>query len=386
MKKFKIAHVQVTPKLSGAQLFSLQIFKSLPDEYYEKYLITSSKDGATPLQIQDLVNAYEACNVKVILLQSLKRKIGFYDIRCFKDMYRIFREHDFDIVHTNSTKPGIISRIAAFFAGVKKIIHTVHGISYHKFLSIHKRAFYYTIEVVAMCFGDYNVCVNKYYLKYYNWVLFKKSINIYNGYDFSALADDLCPKKFEATSLVDGDSDDFKLLFVGRLDDQKDPMTLLHAFKLLMNQNSSEKIRFTLSIVGDGELYDACDEFCQVNNLYPAVTLHGWSSNPFPYYKASHLFVSPSIYEAFGFTFVEASYFGLPIVATNVEGIPEVVLDGQTGVLVQPKSPQAVADAIIKIASDKTVYTYLSRNSRSSVQSRFGLSSMVASYRKIYEC
>lgn len=380
MSKIKIVHVQVIPKLSGAQLFSLSLLSSLSSELYDKYIIFSEDEDVTVQQKEEVVTRFSAAGVKIIWLKSLRRSIGVHDVKCLLELVSIFKKHCFDIVHTNSTKPGIIARIAARVAGIKKIIHTVHGIAYHDNIPLLKRVFFYLIEVISTPFGHYNICVNKFYLKYYRWLPFVRSMTIYNGLDFLSLSAksgiSVPERNYDFTQR------EVKLLFVGRLDEQKDPLTLLQAFKLL---STSRERRFKLSMVGDGELMEACKQYCIENNLIDDVTIHGWVSQPQSLYATSDIFVCPSIYEAFGFTFVEAAYYGLPIVATNVEGIPEVVIDNYMGHLVQSKSPEQLAFAILNIANNQKVYQVFAQNAHNSVVSRFSIENMIAGYKKIYE-
>lgn len=380
VNRLKIVHVQVIPKLSGAQLFSLSLLSALPSELYEKYVIFSDRELVGPEQKEEIISRFSDAGVSIIWLSSLQREISLRDVRCFLDLYAIFKQYNFDIVHTNSTKPGILARVAARIVGVKKVIHTVHGIAYHANLSIFKRLFFYFIEVFSTLFCHNNISVNKYYVRYYKWLPFVRTMTIYNGVDFHKLGKEhtvnLSNKKFDFSNKT------AQLLFVGRLDEQKDPLTLLRACNLLKYKY---KCKFKMSIVGDGELLSECHSYCQNNNLLNEVRFHGWVSPPYRLYSEADVFVSSSIYEAFGFTLVEAAYYGLPIVATNVEGIPEVVQDNLMGYLVDPKSPAELASALNKILSDQRKLYQFSVSAHDSVVSRFSLEKMVANYRDIYE-
>lgn len=385
MKKIKIIHIQVVPKLSGVQLFTLHLLSALPDNLYEKYAVFSSIEEVSEIQKRELVEKFSAAKIKIIWFSSLKRNIGIHDACCFIDFYRLFKDNAFDIVHTNSTKPGIVARVAARVAGIKKIVHTIHGISYHAYIPIPKRVFYYLIEITSSLFGNYNICVNKFYLRFYSWIPLNKALTIYNGVDFNLLQKNREVSKLSSPRSLFSQQTDFRILFVGRLDDQKDPITLLESFKILCENYPIKNINYTLSMVGDGELSQAANKFCIDNSMQSVVKFHGWSTNPVSHYISSDLFVCSSIYEAFGFTFVEAAYFGLPIVASNVEGIPEVVLDGKMGYLVPAKAPALLAEAIYRIASNPEIRSRFSREGTVSVVERFSIETMVSSYRKIYE-
>jgi glycosyltransferase involved in cell wall biosynthesis len=113
----------------------------------------------------------------------LYREIGIRDIGAFIEIYSICKRERFDIVHTHSTKPGIIGRIAAKLAHVPLVIHTVHGLSFHDFVKFPRWHFYWICEMIASFFCDNIVLVNNYYRKYFK--LFKsKVITIYNGVNF----------------------------------------------------------------------------------------------------------------------------------------------------------------------------------------------------------
>ena len=115
----KILHIQVLPKLSGAQKVSLDILRSLPTEY-DKYILfgdlLDSGDKA------DCIKQFEKVGVKVLLLSELKREICWNDIYAFWKIFKLCKKEKFDIVHTNSTRPGIIGRIAATLAGVPLVV------------------------------------------------------------------------------------------------------------------------------------------------------------------------------------------------------------------------------------------------------------------------
>lgn len=380
LSKIRIVHIQVIPKLSGVQLFSLNLLSGLPDSIYDKYVVFSSSEAVLEKQKKEIIERFSTENIKIIWVSHLKRSIGLSDIFSFFEFYSLFKKYKFDIVNTNSTKPGIVARIAARLAGIPNVIHTVHGIAFHKNEAFLKRCIYYSIEFFSSLFSNYIVSVNRYYLKYYNWIPFCKASTIYNGVKFPRVA-----VKRSIDSELDLSKKVVKLLFVGRLDAQKDPLTLLRAFDILVNQLNKDKINFILNVVGDGEYLTRCKEFCIEKKIHDSVIFHGWSTNTSLHYSQADLFVSSSVYEAFGFTLVEAAYHGLPIVATNVEGIPEVVIHNKMGLLVEPSEPLFLAAAIHFLSSHPELMSLYSKFGRESVCSRFQVKDMIDSYRNLYE-
>ncbi|HEI9845846.1 glycosyltransferase family 4 protein [Morganella morganii] len=369
MKPSSIAHIQVIPKLSGAQLFSLEILKNT--NINERYIICSSSETTDKNQKNEFIRQFENIGVKIIWVKYLKRNIGIHDILAFWELYSICKKYKFDIVHTNSTKPGFIARISARIAGIKKIIHTVHGISFHRNCTLIVRLFFYMIEIISLQFGHYNITVNKYYLKYYRICPWKKSYSIYNGVDF---------KKLNTIESKPKDLNTFKILFVGRLDKQKDPLSLIHAVSLCYKKYKN----ISLDIIGDGYLFKECIELIKELNLTDIINIRGWCNTPSIYYQSSDIFISPSIFEAFGFTLTEAAYYKLPIIATNVEGIPEVVKDKKMGFLVNPRDINEIAEKIIYFIENPKILKEMGEYGHYYVTNNFPIAKMVRKYNMLY--
>lgn len=371
----KIAHVLVLPKMAGSQKFCHMLLSKL--QGYEKYVIVSKCEDVNESQVEEFTKAFLSIDVKIIWCSNLRRNIGKDDLKGFIELYKIFKLHKFDIVHTNSTKPGILARIAARLSGIKRIVHTVHGISFYRNQSAVKRFIYWAIEILALQFGDVNVCVNEFYLKYYKHIFWKKTITIHNGYDFSIL--DRFKKNNER--FLFQRKDKFSFLFVGRLDNQKDPLTLIKAFSILVKRHPN----LSLDIVGDGELRSLCEELVSTLNIDKYVKFHGWIDSPFKYFMECDAFVCPSTYEAFGFIFLEAAYFAKPIVSTNVEGIPEVVVDNKMGFLVDPNDYSEFAKKMEILALSPKIAAEMGTFGSKYVTEKFNENIFINSYESLYE-
>lgn len=368
MKK-KILHIQVIPKLSGVQKVSLEIFKGLPNKDYEKWILFSDSTDAGDKEA--CKKAFEDSGAKILYTKNLHRAIGKSDFSALWEIYTLCKKERFDIVHTHSTKPGIIGRIAATLAGTPLVIHTVHGLSFHHFVKFPVWQFYWMCEMFASLFCDHIVMVNRYYKKYFKWYRKKHSV-IYNGIDYTIYS--TVPQKLKTNNEIN-------ILSVGRLDTPKDPITLLRAAKIVLEKNQS--VRFTL--VGDGEKYQDCLDFIEANHLTSFITLAGWQNDVSHYYATADIFTLSSIYESFGLIFLEAGYFELPVVSTNVEGIPEVVADGETGILCNPRDSEALAQNILKLVNNPGLRLQLGKKGKQRVTSLFTQQRMVSSYLAIYE-
>ncbi len=363
----KILHIQVLPKLSGVQKISLEIFNYLPNNDYEKWILFSDNLDVGDKEL--CKNVFEKSGAKVIFTSLIRREICKQDISATKFIYNLCKKEKFDIVHTHSTKPGIIGRIAATLAGVPLVIHTVHGLSFHDFVKFPKWQFYWACEMIASLFCHQIIMVNKFYGKYFKW-LGNKVSTIYNGIDFSTLSQINKPS-----------SDTCKILFVGRLDEQKDPITILHVAKNIVKVHP--EIIFTL--VGDGELMGKCRDYICENKLENSIILEGWQSNVSQYYASHDIFFAPSIFESFGLMFIEAGYYRLPIVTTNVEGVPEVVKDGETGFLSDPRDEINMTNNLLLLIKNKELREQMGLKSHNRAVTMFSSTIMASKYKENYD-
>lgn len=361
----KIVHIQVIPQLSGVQQVSLDILKGL-DNSFDKYILF----GGKPLD-NSFNQYFEEHNIKVVYIESLARDISLDDFQAFWDLYTFFKKNNFDIVHTNSTKPGIIARVAAKMARVKQVYHTVHGIAFHQHEKPTKRFIYYLLEIISTLFGDKNITVNKYYLKYYPRIICK-SLAIHNGVDFSELK----VNRRKTDNCVN-------IGFFARLDKQKDPLTFIKIVKALTEQKQlTQNVHFYLA--GDGELREQCLELIKKLKLNEVITYVGWVSNKSDFFNKIDILCQPSLWEAFGLNLVEAGYFAIPCVASDVEGIPEVIKHNETGILCPAQNVEVFSEAITKLVNDTEYRLLLSEQAAIYVKKYFQQATMVDEYQKLY--
>lgn len=369
----KILHILVLPKLTGCQRVSLEILNSLPDTQYEKWVLFSNEiEGQKRIECEE---AFTRAGVKVMYSEYMKRAISIKDVAAIWEIYRLCKEKKFDIVHTHSTKPGIIGRIAATFAGIPLVMHTVHGLAFHQFVSFPKWQFYWACEMFASLFCDKIVLVNRFYNCYFKWFK-KKTTTIYNGIDFSSFSFNAKNDRKE-----EKEGKEVKILFVGRLDFQKDPLTLLQSASIVCRKYPC--VKYTL--VGDGEKYMQCEQFLKENNLQNNVELVGWQNDVASYYSSHDIFIASSIYESFGLMFVEAGFYHLPIVATNVEGIPEVVENGVCGLTCNPKDFVTLAENTIMLIEDSSLRHNMGEMAYHRMISLFSVQRMTLQYKATYE-
>ena len=187
---------------------------------------------------------------------------------------------------------------------------------------------------------------------------------IYNGVEL--------PERIEAER-------DMSILFVGSLVKQKGVDTLLKAYRMIKERLPEGK----LVIVGDGKDKAMLEEMCSRLGLSD-VFFEGSRGELSSYYSRSRVLALPSRAEGFGLVALEAMAHGLPVVATRVGGIPEVVTHGEAGMLVEKDSAHALAEALIRVMEDSALWERLARNARERA-SEFSWENTARQYASLYE-
>ncbi len=355
--------------MSGVQQVSFDILRSLRKSYDCSIIFSGPVDN-------DFRDKFEREGISVYEMKYLSREISLKDIKSFLEFYHFFRKNSFDIVHTNSTKPGITARIAAKIAGVKVVVHSVHGIAFHAQNSYLKNIFYYSIEFFSSLFGNYIISVNNYYLKYYPAILGKKK-TIYNGVDFSL---------FNPVNKIkpNNSSKAICVAFFARLDTQKDPLSFIKIVDLLVKEfNACSNVKFSLA--GDGDLFEECEMLIDKLGLKDRIKIEGWINDKKSYLESIDILVQPSLWEAFGLNIVESAYFNIPCVASNIEGIPEVIINGNTGFLCEPNNFYEFANKINQLITDESLRLDMGKNANKFVSQSFSLNNMIKEYKNLYD-
>lgn len=167
---------------------------------------------------------------------------------------------------------------------------------------------------------------------------------------------------------------------VGRLDAVKDQSTLLSAVRLVVDRSPA----FQLDIVGDGPSRSYLEAQQRALGLTGHVHFQGYQAQVRPFLAAAGVFVLSSVSEGVSIALLEAMASGLPAVATDVGGNREVVVPGETGYLVPAGSPEALAEALLRIQADRTAFERMGRAARRRVEVAFNLSAVIAQYEELY--
>jgi glycosyltransferase involved in cell wall biosynthesis len=375
----RICHVQVLPILSGVQRAMLDIFKQLDRQRFEIHVACQ---GPGPLTAE-----LERQEIRWHAIPALDRPIRPHkDWRAYRQLYSLFQRQQFQIVHTHSSKPGVLGRIAARRAGVPTVIHTVQGFAFHEFSSVLKRCVYSRLEQWAGRYCDRVLFVNheEHEMSVRNRLLPpQKCLTIYNGVDRGALqtpASAAARQQYrQAWRLAD---DEVAILFAARLEPQKQPLVLAEIATALRSRFTSQ--RWRLIIAGTGPAQARIEAQIAAMRLSEQVSLVGWLKDPHAALAAADVVLLPSLYEGLPLGLIEAQAAGLPVVASNVKGNREVVTSG-TGFLCSARDVDAYADKLATLINDPLARIRLGRAASQHAEQKFDAAVNARQVRAIYD-
>lgn len=284
---------------------------------------------------------------RVIVLKMAHNIQPSSDIQVEKTLRKIIKQLKPDIVYAHSSKAGAFARIADL--GLKnKIIYNPHGWAFNMQQSAKKKEMYKWVEKISAHFCDKIVCISD---AEKESALREKICKpsklqvIYNGIDLEEI-EKTAPMSRTQLGIPE---DAFVVGMVGRLSKQKAPDTFVKAAKLI-----KEKIPNAFFLmVGDGELRAQIEGLINQYDLGSSFLITGWVDNPTAYMKIMDVGMLLSRWEGFGLVLPEYMACSVPIVATDVDAIPNIVKNGENGLLVKQDDFYAVCDAVYKMYINK---------------------------------
>ena len=369
----RVLHILTCSSWGGVPQVVSEIIRGLAPEKYAITLACGIGDGWERMG---------ELGVEVIPIKHLKRDISVVDdLRALCQLYSIMKKGHYDIVHCHSGKAGLLGRLAARLAGVRKVFFTVHGWSFYNTLEYGwARPLMVLLEKVAARCSTKIICVSE--ADRVSGLARRiakedKFLVIHNGIGWNGNGD-----RIHARQLAGIDNNHIVLGMVGRLAHQKNPMAFLRAAREI--RRDYPDVRFIL--VGGGPLMDECIDFIRDNGLAECVQLLGEKSPEQTHrlIASFDVFVLTSEFEGLPLTVIEAMFAGLPILATNVGGVPELVEHGGNGFLVQAGNVADLTARMRFLIDDAETRGTMGRASQKRAQEEFHRTGMVASYDAVY--
>ena len=322
MAKKKIVHI--AQSAGGVAEYLYMLLKNSNNNNYENILIVS-KDYENQI---DRFKTYVS-NINIV---PMTREIEIKkDVKAILKVRKLLKQIKPDIVYLHSSKAGAIGRIALAFNFRIPVLYNAHGWYFNATISKKKKKFFALIEKMLALKTKMiiNISKSEYDSAIKNKIApEKKMCIIENGIDFDKFKDNNKYRK-ETREKYNIKDEEIVIGVVGRLSEQKDPMTMIKAFKLVNDVKSNTKLMY----VGSGNLEEDVKEYAKQAGILDKIIITGWVSNVEEYIPAVDIAVLPSKWEAFGLVLIEYMACDKPIVASDIGGIPDIIKDKENGLL-----------------------------------------------------
>jgi len=365
--------------VGGAQLHALYLCQRLDKSRFDTQLLTGPELGPEG----DLLSAARA-TVPTQVIGALGREVHpLRDVEAYFAIERFLKKERFHIVHTNTSKAGILVRRAARACGVPIVVHTVHGWQWTEARTGTMNRFIIASERWAAGLSDRLIVVTEKDREKglkagvgrpEQYVLIESSIAL------DRFTPD--PEKRKQFRRAFGIPEDAPVAgTVGRFAYQKAPEVMLAAAKRILAENSAAHFLY----VGDGPLRD--DVLGRMGDFarHPRLHLSGILEDVVPSLAAMDVFLLSSRYEGLPRVVVEAMAMELPVVSTPADGVLEIVIPEATGLLVPHEDEEALAKKAIMLLADPEQARRLGTRGRALVIQRFDLDGMVRRTASLYE-
>lgn len=319
-----------------------------------------------------------ATDVKANRIVGLGRHVNFIgDMKAFVALVKAIRSYKPDVIHTHTAKAGFLGRIASIVSFHQSVrVHTFHGHLLNGYFRPFKRLLIVIAEKVLAIFTHQLLAVGD---KVRQDLL---EVGIGNRKKFGLMPPGLeigqLPNKADSQELFGLSTTILQCAFIGRVTQIKRPDRFLD----VVSEIKKRGIALEFFMAGDGELLESCRRRIAQEDL--PVKILGWQSNIERVLAAANIVLLTSDNEGTPLCLIQAGMAGLPVVTTRVGSVPEVVLDGTTGIIVG-LDVKEVADALERLCGDKDLGVKMGAAAKEFTLSNFGVERLVRDHEALYK-
>ncbi len=337
--KKKILFIITKSNFGGAQRYVFDIATNLPKDSFD---VTVAFGGSGLLK-----EKLEAHGIKTYSIKSFERDINiFKEYKSLFELWTLMHTIRPNIVHLNSSKAGGSGALIARLSRVPRIIFTAHGWPFHEKRSIFWRIAIWFFSWITVLLAHTTILVSE-YDKTHSWMpcIKNKITRIYpalSPIDFRSRENarsTLYSKDIQAMH-----AHDTWVVTTAELTQNKNILTAIQAVSTYNKNNPSQKIFYT--VLGDGEHMQTLSAYCVSHNLVHEVFLAGYIPEAKIYLKAFDIFLLPSHKEGTPYALLEAGSAKMPVIASRVGGIPEVITHEVHGILIDSHKPETIVSAL----------------------------------------
>ncbi len=378
MTKIKVLHIITRLDPGGSAINTLETVHRLDPEGFAVDLVAGLTNDPTGQTAAFLART----GIRCVFVHELVRDIHpLADVRAFFRLQAFIKRGRYDIVHTHTSKAGILGRWAARSAGVKRIVHTPHGhVFYGYFSSLFTGLFIMAERLTDLITDRFIELTDRGVIEHLalgignraKWSVIPSGINL----ALFAPSQDTRVRVRRAYGIAD---DEVLVMSLGRLEKIKGNRVLVEAFAAVTGNS-----RVRLMLVGDGQERKSLEAMVREKGLGERVILVGFQEDAPAFLNAADFVVMASLNEGMGRTAVEAMACGKPVIASRVGGLPDVVRDGLEGVLVPPGDVAALASALTQLVNAPELRRTLAAKALQRVGSEFSVQTMVGRIADLY--
>jgi glycosyltransferase involved in cell wall biosynthesis len=379
-QKCRVLHAITRLIVGGAQENTMYTAALLDPDRFQVQVLSGPQTGSEG----SLIEQVRARGVPLTILPDLLRQVSpLHDLKALWRLWRYIKDGKYTVVHTHSSKAGILGRLAARLAQTPVIIHTVHGWSFHDYMHPVVRQMYILLERWMATFSDALIVVSEQDRK----KGLEAGIGRPEQYHLIRSAiplDEFCPAGIDRQAIrsqlgippgavVIGN--------VGRFSAQKNPLDWVRIAGKIAR--ACPDVFFLL--VGDGPLRDNVEEEIRKEGIQDRILLTGLRRDVRCLLAAMDIFLMTSLWEGLPRSLAQAMAMGLPVVANRVDGVAEGIQDGRTGYLVHPGELDQAAQYCIHLAQGRVAREAFGKRGRKFARASFDLRTMITQIEDIYD-
>jgi len=319
-----------------------------------------------------------ATDVKAVRIQGFGRRVSLGgDLKAFISLVNEIRDFKPHVIHTHTAKAGFLGRIASIISLQPSIrVHTFHGHLLNGYFGPFKRSLVVIAEKFLALFTHQLLAVGDKVRQ----DLLNAGIGTKDKFGLMppGLAIGVLPDRQDSRNALTLPANSLQCAFIGRVTRIKRPDRFLD----VVSEIKKRGVNLDFFIAGDGELLDMCRKRIKQEDL--PVTILGWQNDIERVLSSADMVVLTSDNEGTPLSLIQAGMAGLPVVTTNVGSVPEVVLDGVTGI-VTGLDVQQIANALEKLLIDRALSAKLGNAAQEFTLSNFGVKRLVHDHEELYK-
>ena len=386
--KKRVLFVITQSELGGAQRFLQTLTTRLDKDRYDILVAAGPTSHRTNYELLEQLEQEE---IAVKRLKHLQREINpFSDIGAVFELRKIIKEFKPDTLFLLSSKAGFIGSLASKLKTQNpklKVVYRIGGWSFNDPLPARKRRLWIILEWLSARWKDVIIVNSKHDLEQAHKLKIKpreKIVLVYNGLDVYKM--DLLPKEEAQLKLYEKAARQSGKVFhakkiIGTIANFYPPKGLKHLIETVEYFKNNDDIVFI--VIGDGQERAELENLIGQKGLQKRVLLLGQVPNAHRLLSAFNIFVLPSVKEGFPWAVIEAMAAKLPVIATRVGAIPEIIENGKNGFIVEPARPEQIAGKIQELLSNNHLRQEMGIQAHQTVLFKFELDKMVEQIEKL---